>query len=588
MYRRGGLILILLVVLFSLVVVSAQNETTNDTVTNNTDITAEIDSDAETDIISEVESEYQDAELESEAGTTPDSALYFVDEFFDRFGDDLNVREERIAEIKEMIQQGKVEDARKALRSYLALAEKLEAESNPDRRDDTRRSAVAIRNAVNELESEVPEEFREEFVSGVLKSEEGIITAAEISSKIKELCEQLSALDPLEYSRACRSDDDSPEWQKRLDRDLTGEQRAEAEKFGRIMSQCFKTSGQECNCEEIPFAEFAEMCSIAAPLAVQCEVQGDENACEKLDNLEMPELPDYLQDVMDDIENKYNDASYDNHIPEACREAGITGKQGGDREKCFKIMVETEAPEECQEALLEANIQNERQARELCEKIMFELNAPEECVEKGLTNHKECGKLMFQLNAPEECIEAGLTGESRSDEKKCREIMEGSKEGREGQFRGSGGGFGGANCRGIQDQMERLKCYDGASQGAQEHREDFESRFRETQEAQRQCAERCLNQDSAWDFSNGQCNCRAPERFDDSQFREQEQQPTQEFIEPKTEQEFTEPEPTTSGTSGEETTTTTETESTTSPTQEPTPITGGVFFEDTFSDYYFR
>ena len=138
MYKRGVLLLAVLIV-FSFMIVSAQNETTNDTFTNNIDTSSEFDaevetgtevsSQSETDILSEVESEYQDVELEVEAGTTPDSAFYFVDEFFDRFGDDLNVREEKIAEIKEMIREGKVEEARKSLDSYLALAEKIEAES---------------------------------------------------------------------------------------------------------------------------------------------------------------------------------------------------------------------------------------------------------------------------------------------------------------------------------------------------------------------------------------------------------------------------------------------------------------------------
>src|SRR3989344_4511456 len=90
-----------------------------------------------------------------------------------------------------------------------------------------------------------------------LERKEGIITSAEISSKIKELCEQLSALDPIEYSRVCMIKDDAPDWHKKLDRKLTDEQRAEAKKFGEIMSQCFETAGQECRCEEIPFPEFA-------------------------------------------------------------------------------------------------------------------------------------------------------------------------------------------------------------------------------------------------------------------------------------------------------------------------------------------
>ena len=607
-----GVLLLAALILFSFMVVSAQSETTNDTFTDDIDTSSsefddefegedtEVSSQSEADILSEVESEYEDEQLGTEAGTTPDSALYFIDEFFDQFSDDLDVREEKIAEIREMVKQGNIEEARKALDSYLTLAEKLGAESDPEKRDDTRRSAAAIRNAVSEFESEIPERFREEFVDDVLEKEAGIITAAEISSKIKELCEQLSSLDPVEYSRVCTTEDDAPDWHKKLDRKLTDEQRKEAVKFGEIMSQCFETSGQECKCEEIPFTEFAEMCLIAAPLAVLCEVKGDETACEKMDNLEMPELPPHLQDVFDSLENDISESQFDAHMPRECQEAGAKSPK-----ECMKIMVQTHAPEECRDAILEANVQNEREARAICEEIMFKSNAPEECIEAGLKDPRECGRFMFKSNAPEECIKAGLTGESRSDEKKCREIMESQNGGRREGFRRPEGGFGGANCRAIQDQIERLKCYDGASQGAQEHRENFESRFRETQEAQRQCAEKCLSQGSAWDFSNGQCRCRASERFDDSQFREQ-------FSGPQPGQEFTEQPPTT--TFGEETTTTptTGTESTASgetatssgsgsgassdtstssgsgETSSPPTITASVISNNEFFNYYFK
>ena len=44
----------------------------------------------------------ENAVLQETEGITPDSALYFFDEFFDRFGNDLELRGEKIAEIKAM------------------------------------------------------------------------------------------------------------------------------------------------------------------------------------------------------------------------------------------------------------------------------------------------------------------------------------------------------------------------------------------------------------------------------------------------------------------------------------------------------
>jgi|SRR3989344_1839580 len=607
MYKKGGLVLFLvLALIISFSLISAVEETNIDAnievgAETGTETTADggVETETDTNIISEIELEYPDAQLEVEAGTTPDSFLYFLDELFDGFSDDLKVREERIAEVREMIQQGKIEDAVKALEKYREIADKLEKEVDPDKRDEARRSAAAIRNTVNELESEIPEDLRERFVSDTLETEEGIITAAEISSKIKELCEQLSSLDPVEYSRVCLTEDDAPDWHKKLDKRLTEEQREEAIKFGKIMGECFETSGQQCRCEEIPFTEFAEMCAVAAPLVVKCDIQGDEAACEKMDNLEMPELPEHLQDVLDALENDMSESQLDVHMPRECREAGATNPR-----ECMRIMIQTNAPEECRDALLEANIQNERQARELCEKIMFEQNAPEECIEQGLTNPRECGKLMFQMNAPQECIDAGLTGDSRGDEKKCREIME--SQGR-GERRGPQGGFGG-NCQGIQNPEERLKCYDGAIGGTREYRNDHDERFRENQEKMRQCAQQCASQQKAWNFENGNCVCSEGNREDYSEYYRQG--PNEGQYEEPQQEEFNSGEEFSGSGSGEQgsttdttqsgDTTSTETETTTSTETSSTDtsgstssdntgsITGSVISGNGFLDYYFK
>src|SRR3989344_9376356 len=149
MQKRGILFLLIFIVLifgiFSVSVIAEHEE-------------GHVDSIVDSEIVDEVEqeeinsddgnNEFGDGELQVEAGITPDSAFYFVDEFFDGFGSDLENREEKIAEIKAMIGQGNFEAARKALEGYRSYAENLEREVNPDEGDETRRSAAAIRNAI--------------------------------------------------------------------------------------------------------------------------------------------------------------------------------------------------------------------------------------------------------------------------------------------------------------------------------------------------------------------------------------------------------------------------------------------------------
>ena len=335
-------------------------------------------------------------------------------------------------------------------------------------------------------------------------------------------------------------------------------------------------------------------------MATACEIGNDENACEQLDNLEMPDLPPHLQDVFDSLDKDISDSQFDLHMPRECQKAGITSPN-----ECRKIMIETNAPEECRAALLKANVQNEREGREICEKIMFELNAPQECVDAGLTDHKECGTFMFRQNAPQECVDAGLTGEQQSDHKKCEGIMK-SQQG-DGNFNNRGPGNFGGNCREIQNSEERLACYDGALQGTREFKDDYQERFKEDQESIRMCADKCSSQGGAWDFSNGNCECRSGGDFqerhegdfggefrNEEQFREEFQRPSEGFIPPEGEfregvppEGFVPPsEPTPTPVPGT-TLTPTEPQPTPSPTPEPIPvsfrITGNAFLK-----YYYR
>ena len=113
------------------------------------------------------------------------------------------------------------------LENYKKQARELEREINPDRAEDAERSSYAINRALKEIKDSIPKEDRDEFYDDILESEDKIVTAGKIAGKIKELCEQLSELDPGTYYETCKSDEDSPKWQKELDKDLTEEQRLE-------------------------------------------------------------------------------------------------------------------------------------------------------------------------------------------------------------------------------------------------------------------------------------------------------------------------------------------------------------------------
>ena len=568
----GLFFVIVFMFIFTSVILAQENDSSSDDAQNETIIKGGGINESEDDF----EEDFSDSELGSDEGITPDSGFYFVDEFFDQFSDEVKVREEKIAEIREMIKEGKIEAAKKALERYKEYADKLEKESDPQKSEEVKRGAAAIRNTLKEIESQIPENERREFVDDVLEKERKIVTSTEISHKIRELCESLSKLDPIEYSRICKSGEDSPEWQRKLDRKLTKEQEKEAREFFNIMSQCFKTP-KECRCNDIKITAFAEQCNVIAPLAAECQ-DGNQNSCEKMDEVGDPIdlLPDYLQEVMEDVERKYGDAEFGLYIPEECSKEGVKTP-----EDCMKIMFRLNAPEECVKALDDGKIDlsNEREARKACEEIMFKENAPEECVEAGLKDPKECGKLMFKTHAAEECVEAGLTGENKGDEKKCRLIMESQGKGPDGE----GPPALGVRCKNIENSEERLKCYDSALEGAGRELEEREFRREEFKNGEFKSPECGENQHSECDQSG--CRC-----VDDSR-------PSDELQSPSIDQEGTTQPPTTQEgiqTSPESSQTTTEsqtsgeTQTDSSESSGTSGTTGSVIFGDNdFFNYYF-
>ena len=373
----------------------------------------------ETDIYEGVE----DVEIQGSAGITPDSPLYAIETFIENIlvGNNperaLRYKEEKILEIKAMIDSGNNQGAIKALAILEKYNDILIKEVTPEIEERVRKTSKAAKKILSEFELEDGEV--KESIDENLKEEDKIALAAKVSTQIKQLCETLSDLDPIEYSKRCKTDDDSAQWKKDLDNKLTKEQEKEAKAFFGIMSECFKEPSK-CRCDDISIKPFAEKCKVIAPLATKCE-EGDENACQQMEDVEDPIdlLPDYLQDVMDDVEDRYGDSKHDLHIPKECVDAGETSREG-----CMKIMFKVHAPEPCQKALEAGKISvtNERDARKACEQIMFKEEAPQECVEAGLTSFRECERYMFKLDAPEECIAAGLTGESKNDRKQCELI----------------------------------------------------------------------------------------------------------------------------------------------------------------------
>tara|TARA_Y100000310_G_C20182408_1_gene578776 strand:+ start:90 stop:452 length:363 start_codon:yes stop_codon:yes gene_type:complete len=80
----------------------------------------------------------ENPQLKEDAGLTPDSGFYFLENLVETIlvGDNpetaLQYKEEKIAEVKEMVDQGKTEEAKEALGNAQKYGEIVKREVSPD------------------------------------------------------------------------------------------------------------------------------------------------------------------------------------------------------------------------------------------------------------------------------------------------------------------------------------------------------------------------------------------------------------------------------------------------------------------------
>src|SRR3989344_1423630 len=268
-------------------------------------------------------------------GILPDSPFYFIDTMFERPSDDpekaLGYREEKIAEARAMAEKKKAEYAQRALDKASEYGSIIEEQATPNMEAELKESSVSLTEALDDISKDLPELGEE--INKQKDQGQRTLLAAQVSSKIKQLCETLSELDPKEYAKVCQNDD-APEWQKKLDTKLTDEQKAHAKVFAQKMQQCM-LSPKECDCEGMGIQSFASICKEQSTLASQC-ADGDQAACQSMGkNLNIQDYPpDYLLAELPEFERgERKEGQNSNSFPPPCTEAGITSMP-----ECLKLL----------------------------------------------------------------------------------------------------------------------------------------------------------------------------------------------------------------------------------------------------------
>ena len=337
-----------------------------------------------TDILDEASEEYLGETLEVDAGTTPGQFGYFIDDFFDQFGNKADTMAEKFAELKQLLSEGKKEEAKVALENFREYAKKLQEEASPEDRDKIRKYMAAINHELTLLKSQ----GNDDIISKVEDSARSTLNALELSKIIQDACGKLIELSAsnvdaeLQFNNLCKPSEDSSKWHKKYYEALTQEQQEEVKRFVKEIKQCFKNPAS-CDCSAATDNQaFVNNCEMITKAEVDCR-DGDESACKLSEDLgkeifQSLEDKPYLREALKEIEREFSDMEddrFDNHMPPECIDAGAT-----DRQSCMKIMIEqgNEIPEECKaplKAAIEKGETNERNLREICEATMFDLDA---------------------------------------------------------------------------------------------------------------------------------------------------------------------------------------------------------------------
>lgn len=377
----------------------------------------------------------QDVEKFLDSGGINSGFLYTFDVALDKvFLDEHEFSEERAAEIVALAGGGNIEKAKEVIELYQNSANTLEKEVSPDQQREVEERADVIQVAISEIINDIPEEDKNDFEE-IVEKEKKIKIAAEIASKISELCSQLVKLaESKKASEVCNlgeKKEDDPEWLRGKKEGWNKQLEGDAQKFFDVLTKCMEITNDgvegnsnKCECNEMPSAQEG-LCFEIAEAEDACNDGKDESACDVGDDLVdefMNSLPKNLMVAVEKAMEKFGDEDFERHgAPPGCKDLSFKDCMLKEAEKHLQY-----APEPCRDPIRDAiksgDVRGEQDARRICEDIMFRENTPPGC--KGLST--------------DECAE---------------------------QYGGSGRGGPGPGvvfqvCDNIKDPSARLACYD--------------------------------------------------------------------------------------------------------------------------------
>ena len=352
----------------------------------------------------------------------------------------LDIREKEVNSAISNLEAGNTAGAEKNLNSASEKLKIVQTLASPDISVDVKENIVGVESKIKDT----PGDYA--LLDNYLNEEEKTKLSMDISEKVFSYCDELAMQDYAEMQKdeKCQS----YAWMENKIKQRLTEEQKNAKGEIEIQVQACINNPKECSCDNIKLLSEKTKCEEYKSLAIKCEFQNDDSACEeiKMFNLQDTERTKYEKEIME----KY--------LPAECSEAGVR-----DGEECKKLILTLNQPksecmengvyigeEKCKEKLVsqgdvvkECVVDGKLVDPEQCRNIVKEgnkptgeefalmsgeckergvydpiaceeiVNLPRPCKDAGFYTKKECESMTLNQNLPKECVDAGaLTPEA--------------------------------------------------------------------------------------------------------------------------------------------------------------------------------
>lgn len=367
-----------------------------------------------------------------------DSVKLFFAKGDDKANLALEIREKEVNSAIFNLKAGNAAGAEKNLDSASEKLRIVQDIASPD-------ISANVKESVDKIESKI-QENNYELLDSYLAEEEKTKLSMDISEKTLSYCDELAMQDyaSMQKDEKCKS----YVWmENKIKQRLTEEQEKAKSEIENQVQACMNNP-KECSCDNVQLLSEKTRCEEFKSLAIKCEFQGDDSACEKIKEFNPQETE----------RDRYEKEILEKYLPAECSEAGVR-----DGEECKKLILTLNQPktecmengeyigeERCQERLVNRGevvkdcvVDGKLVDPEQCLNIVKEnnkptgkewelmsgeckergvydpvacdeiVNLPRPCKDAGYYTKKECEVMTLNQNLPQECIDAGaLTPEA--------------------------------------------------------------------------------------------------------------------------------------------------------------------------------